>query len=147
MFLYKNRSVLNLLFIVHSNIKCSSSSILLQALQSLSILGILQYPPFSISRLWFLSIFDKTSNCKNLKEVKSLKPFIKRELKNKYAKIKSKVLMKIVKCSKRILFIIYIKNALVQSYIFDKCKLYVKFPGKLVTCISYENYVYRTKSN
>jgi hypothetical protein len=25
-------------------------------------------------------IFDKTSNCKNLKEVKSLKPFIKREL-------------------------------------------------------------------
>jgi hypothetical protein len=45
------------------------------------------------------NIFDKTSNCKNLKEVKSLKPFIKRELKNKYAKIKSKVLMKIVKCS------------------------------------------------
>ena len=30
------------------------------------------------------NIFDKTSNCKNLKEVKSLKPFIKRELKNKY---------------------------------------------------------------
>ena len=42
------------------------------------------------------NIFDKTSNCKNLKEVKSPKPFIKRELKNKYAKIKSKVLMKIV---------------------------------------------------
>ena len=47
-----NRSVLNLLFIVHSNIKCSSSSILLQVLQSLSILGILKYSPFSISRLW-----------------------------------------------------------------------------------------------
>ena len=48
------------------------------------------------------NIFDKTSNCKNFKEVKSLKPFIKRELKNninKCAKIKSKVLMKIVKCS------------------------------------------------
>ena len=30
------------------------------------------------------NIFDKTSNCKNLKEVKSLKPFIKRELKNRY---------------------------------------------------------------
>jgi hypothetical protein len=30
------------------------------------------------------NIFDKASNCKNLKEVKSLKPFIKRELKNKY---------------------------------------------------------------
>ena len=49
------------------------------------------------------NIFDKTSNCKNLKEGKSLKPFIKRELKkiyiNKCAKIKSKVLMKIVKCS------------------------------------------------
>ena len=30
------------------------------------------------------NIFDKTSNCQNLKEVKSLKPFIKRELKNKY---------------------------------------------------------------
>jgi hypothetical protein len=39
----------NLLFIVHSNIKCSSSSILLQVLQSLSILGVLQYRPFSIS--------------------------------------------------------------------------------------------------
>jgi hypothetical protein len=26
-------------------------------------------------------------------------------------------------------------------------KMYVKFPGKLVTCISYENYVYRTKSD
>ena len=64
------------------------------------------------------NIFDKTSNCKNLKEVKSLKPFIKRELKtniNKCVKIKSKVLMKIVKCScikktqikfgKRILFL------------------------------------------
>ena len=25
--------------------------------------------------------------------------------------------------------------------------MYVKFPGKLVTCISYENYVYRTKSD
>jgi hypothetical protein len=37
----------------------------------------------------------------------------------------------------------YIRNC----YIFDKCKLYVKFPGKLVTCISYENYVYRTKSD
>ena len=30
------------------------------------------------------NIFDKTSNCKNVKEVKSLKPFTKRELKNKY---------------------------------------------------------------
>ena len=30
------------------------------------------------------NIFDKTSNCKNLNEVKSLKPFIKRELKNNY---------------------------------------------------------------
>jgi hypothetical protein len=25
--------------------------------------------------------------------------------------------------------------------------MYVKFPGKLVTCISYANYVYRTKSD
>ena len=33
------------------------------------------------------NIFDKTSNCKNFKEVKSLKPFIKRELKNKYKQI------------------------------------------------------------
>jgi hypothetical protein len=30
------------------------------------------------------NIFNKTSNCKNLKEVKSLTPFIKREFKNKY---------------------------------------------------------------
>jgi hypothetical protein len=34
-----------------SNIKCSASSILLQVLQNLSILGILKYSPFSISRL------------------------------------------------------------------------------------------------
>ena len=33
------------------------------------------------------NIFDKTSNCKNFTEVKSLKPFIKRELKNKYKQI------------------------------------------------------------
>jgi hypothetical protein len=25
--------------------------------------------------------------------------------------------------------------------------MYVTFPGKLVTCISYENYMYRTKSD
>ena len=25
--------------------------------------------------------------------------------------------------------------------------MYLKFPGKLVTCISYENYVYRIKSD
>jgi hypothetical protein len=48
------------------------------------------------------NICDKTSNCKNLNEVKSLKPFIKREFKNKYKQMcenKIKVLMKIVKCS------------------------------------------------
>ena len=65
------------------------------------------------------NIFDKTSNCKYLKEVKSLKPFIKRELKNKYKqmcenKIKSfnensKMFLYIkaqIKFGKRILFII-----------------------------------------
>jgi hypothetical protein len=41
-------------YIIKSLEQCSSSSILLQVLQTLSILGILQYRPFSISKLWSL---------------------------------------------------------------------------------------------
>ena len=38
-------------------------------------------------------------------------------------------------------------NVFFEPVLYDRYKMYVKFPGKLVTCISYENYVYRTKSD
>jgi hypothetical protein len=35
----------------------------------------------------------------------------------------------------------------IHSLLYDVYKMHEQFPGKLVTCICYENYVHRTKSD
>jgi hypothetical protein len=70
------------------------------------------------------NIFDKTSNCKNLKEVKSLKPFIKRELKNKYKQMRENKIKSFNENSKMFLLwsliLILVKHLLISELLYDK---------------------------